>query len=112
MPLLPRTGGLHGKPLEDITFIEFQKGVCEEWFQSDTHFRHYMLQRQVLDEDGQNVSLTLRSIAVFLRTGIVLGMHKSSAPNAVAQHAWSAPSPAPTAVSDIDGLVEQVDTST
>ena len=76
MPLLPRTGGLHGKPLEDITFIEFQKGVCEEWFQSDTHFRHYMLQRQVLDEDGQNVSLTLRSIAVFLRTGIVLGMHK------------------------------------
>ena len=76
MPLLPRTGGLHGKPLEDITFIEFQKCVCEQWFQSDTHFRHYMLQRQVLDEDGQNVSLTLRSIAVFLRTGIILGMHK------------------------------------
>ena len=32
MPLLPRTGGLHGKPLEDITFIEFQKRVCEKWF--------------------------------------------------------------------------------
>ena len=55
------------------SFIDFQQGVCEEWFQSDTH---YMLQRQVLDEDGQNVSLTLRSIAVFLRTGIILGMHK------------------------------------
>ena len=63
MPLLPGTGGLHGKQLVDIIFVDFQKHVCEEWF-------------RVLDGNGHNVSLTLRSIALFLRAGIILGMHR------------------------------------
>ena len=76
MPLLPKTGGLHGRRLDDITFLDFQKKMCEEWFQSDTSFKHYIIDRRVLDSNGQNVSLTLRAIALMLRTGIILGMHK------------------------------------
>ena len=73
---MPRTAGFHETPLEDITFVDFQKQICEERFETNTSFEHHIIQRRVPDRNGQNICLALRAIAVFLRTGTILGMHR------------------------------------
>ncbi|CAE7258973.1 unnamed protein product [Symbiodinium sp. CCMP2592] len=60
------------RPRQDDAFPDVGEDVDEHCFESDVAFQKYLIHRRVLDENGANVSLSLRAIGIFLKYGAAL----------------------------------------
>ena len=70
------SGGLLVKPPTPMTFAGWQKGMCDEWFASNTAFVTHIVQQPLIMPETLDDNVTVRAIAVFLRYGVANSVSK------------------------------------
>ena len=70
MPKTARTGGLAGVRVAPVSFKQWQRSICDEWFTSNAAFEEHVLRRPIIFPDGLEDTLTVRVIAIFLHYGV------------------------------------------
>ncbi|CAK0841998.1 unnamed protein product, partial [Prorocentrum cordatum] len=70
MPKTARTGGLAGVRVAPVSFKQWRRSICDEWFASSAAFEEHVLRRPILFPDGLEDALSLRAIAIFLHYGV------------------------------------------
>eukprot|EP00973_Karenia_brevis_P028060 3864050-Karenia_brevis.AAC.1 len=65
-----REPGLMQTTLPPMTFAQWQRSMCNQWFSTNTHFLTHIVQRPLKMPDHIPDTLTTRAIAVFCRYGV------------------------------------------
>ena len=65
-----RKAGLLTAPLPAISFHQWQRQICDSWFETNAAFAANITQRKINFPDHIQDTLTMRAIAVFMRYGV------------------------------------------
>ena len=64
-----RVPGLFLAPPPPLTFARWQKGLCDEWFASNTHFVENIVRRKIVMPDHIPDTMSVRALAIFMKYG-------------------------------------------
>ncbi len=71
-----RNAGFLQQPLPPIAFCKWLSNMNEDWFNSNTAFLVYIVQRKLIMPAHIPDNLTVRAIAVFLKYGVAQVFNK------------------------------------